>query len=324
LISKTDYVGGMEFEDEQLKFISNDEGRVRPLAGTFANFKYEYDIKDHLGNVRMTITPDNNNVAQIIQEDSYYPFGLKIPGMTTITGSENKYTYNGKELVNDFDLNWYHYGARYYDPTLGRWQSIDPADEFHSPYVYCADNPVMLVDSDGCETQITTNKDNVITDMQVNFAKNKDQNVYVNNALVGLEPPKDSFFYEQSKSGKYVIANGKFTFDKKGFDDALAKDVSAAYKFSALVNELSWFSKSSYDFKYDHPNKVGLAFDTVMTSRDAGNVKWGTYCRHRYGFNQKILTIVSDAVAKRKEDTLSFSMQKWGLTLNPYNCGQRK
>ncbi len=148
LVSKTDYVGGMEFENEVLTFISNDEGRIRPLVGTVTEFKYEYDIKDHLGNVRMTITPDDN-VPKILQEDSYYPFGLKIAGMTTITGSENKYTYNGKELVDDFDLNWYHYGARYYDPTLGRWHSIDPADEFHSPYAYCGNNPINFYDPNG-------------------------------------------------------------------------------------------------------------------------------------------------------------------------------
>ncbi len=112
-------------------------------------FWNEYDIKDHLGNVRMTITPDDNNVASIIQEDSYYPFGLKLPGQSSVSGTENKYTYNGKELVDDFDLNWYHYGARYYDPTLGRWHSIDPADEFHSPYVYCANNPINASDKDG-------------------------------------------------------------------------------------------------------------------------------------------------------------------------------
>lgn len=72
-----------------------------------------------------------------------------IKTMSIINGTENKYTYNGKELVDDFGLNWYHYGARYYDPTLGRWHSIDPVDEFHSPYVYCHGDPVNFYDSNG-------------------------------------------------------------------------------------------------------------------------------------------------------------------------------
>ncbi len=70
-------------------------------------------------------------------------------GLSYSISTPNKYTYNGKELVDEFGLNWYHYGARYYDPQIGRWHSIDPADELHSPYTYCANNPVMLVDPDG-------------------------------------------------------------------------------------------------------------------------------------------------------------------------------
>lgn len=49
-------------------------------------------------------------------------------------------------------LNTYDYGARQYDPTLCRWDRMDPLCEKYystSPYVYCENNPVMLVDHDG-------------------------------------------------------------------------------------------------------------------------------------------------------------------------------
>ncbi len=93
----------------------------------------------------------------IMQEDHYYPFGMKMAGLSHVTGSpETKYTYSGKELEDDFNLNWYHYGARYYDPQLGRWQQVDPADEFHSPYVCVGNNPVNKIDPDGNETYTTT------------------------------------------------------------------------------------------------------------------------------------------------------------------------
>ena len=65
------------------------------------------------------------------------------------SGQENKFLYNGKELEDDLGLNWYHYGARYYDPQVGRWWSVDPMDEFFTPYAYGPNNPINGIDPDG-------------------------------------------------------------------------------------------------------------------------------------------------------------------------------
>jgi RHS repeat-associated protein len=69
--------------------------------------------------------------------------------------SLNKYLYNGKELQDDLGLDWYDYGARMYDPTIGRWSRKDPMIEFHfnqSPYAYVYNNPMNYIDPFGLDT----------------------------------------------------------------------------------------------------------------------------------------------------------------------------
>jgi RHS repeat-associated protein len=65
---------------------------------------------------------------------------------------KNKYQYNGKEWNDDFGLGWYDYGARFYDPSIARWNAIDPIAVFfpnESPYNYVGGNPVRNVDMEG-------------------------------------------------------------------------------------------------------------------------------------------------------------------------------
>jgi RHS repeat-associated protein len=55
-------------------------------------------------------------------------------------------------MQDEMGLNWLDYGARYYDPVLGRWHSPDPLSEVSrrwSPYTYCYNNPLIFVDPDG-------------------------------------------------------------------------------------------------------------------------------------------------------------------------------
>ncbi len=78
--------------------------------------------------------------------------------MSYLSGSSeqrNFHLYNGKELQTDFDLDWYDYGARFYDPQLGRWHVPDPMIEKHfdySGYAYVYNNPTKLIDPFGLDT----------------------------------------------------------------------------------------------------------------------------------------------------------------------------
>jgi RHS repeat-associated protein len=141
-----DYLGELEFHNNSLKFIHTDEGLAR-YNETTQTYAYEYFLKDHLGNTRAVVTPDAGGNLSILQASDYYPFGLAHNPLSP--NNDNKYLYNGKELQDETlgvtALDWYDYGARFYDPQIGRFTCLDPiASEFPhvTPYNY-AENKVI-------------------------------------------------------------------------------------------------------------------------------------------------------------------------------------
>lgn len=90
-----------------------------------------------------------NGSDTVMETNHYYPFGLMYANANS---NIQPYKYNGKELDTKNGLNWYDYGARHYDAALGRWFVVDPLSEKMygwSPYGYCLNNPIKLIDIDG-------------------------------------------------------------------------------------------------------------------------------------------------------------------------------
>lgn len=141
-----EYCGDILYEDVNPvpNLILIDGGYV-----TFTNNKqpvYHFYLTDHQGNVR--VVADENGTVE--ETNHYYPFGALFG--ESVDKNKQRYKYNGKELDRLLSLDWYDYGARWYDPVLARWHSTDPlADKYPdvSPYVYCLDNPVNAIDPDG-------------------------------------------------------------------------------------------------------------------------------------------------------------------------------
>ena len=100
---------------------------------------------DHLGSTSY-ITDAKANITQF---DAYLPYG----GLLVDEHSSSEdipYKFNGKELNQETGL--YYYGARYYEPRVSLWLSTDSLTEKYaniSPYVYCNDNPIRLIDPNG-------------------------------------------------------------------------------------------------------------------------------------------------------------------------------
>ena len=96
-----------------------------------------------------------NEQGDVEHAYDYYPFGKVL--RTGGGGNKEIFTFTGKELDEEGDLDWYYFGARFYDPEIGRWVSVDPAWDirpWESPYLYCGNNPLIFIDSDGEEYYI--------------------------------------------------------------------------------------------------------------------------------------------------------------------------
>lgn len=115
----------------------------------------------YFDNLVISLTAGN-----IIEENHYYPFGLKIAAICSKKlgdagegALKNNYLYNDKELFDDGGLNWYDYGFRNYDPQIGRFPQLDPLTDSYpelTPYQYAGDEPISNIDIDGLESGLAT------------------------------------------------------------------------------------------------------------------------------------------------------------------------
>ena len=177
-LSRTEYRGNLVCADDSLKYILFDGGLI---AMDGSSPEYLFFLRDHLGSVRVVARPD----GKVVQVNHYYPYGmayasgrmsgnaeahpvtgeggnvidgdLEIGGGTggmelARPGASQPYRFLGNELYTSNSLGLYDFSARMYDPTLGRFLSVDPMAEGYrhlSPYAYCAGNPAVYVDKDG-------------------------------------------------------------------------------------------------------------------------------------------------------------------------------
>ncbi|UKB86104.1 hypothetical protein LF887_10905 [Chryseobacterium sp. MEBOG06] len=77
----TDYLDGFQYTEGSLKFFPASEG-----CFNFENNKYIYNYTDHLGNVRLSYF-NNGSGIEVLEENNYYPFGLKHEGYTPLLGN---------------------------------------------------------------------------------------------------------------------------------------------------------------------------------------------------------------------------------------------
>ena len=215
----TDYCGNVIYENGTPKTLLTDAGFV-----SLNDNKYHYYLQDHQGNNRVVVSQD----GAVEEVNHYYPFG----GIFASTSSVQPYKYNGKELDRKGGLDWYDYGARMYDPVLGRWHVVDPSSEKYygvSPYNYCANNPVKYIDPDGKDWYKVQNEEGIWKySYSADIHSQKDLNKVVRNGMyLGVTHTENNIYY--SLFGSKKVADS--------FEGAVYQKIDNAILTSAIAEK---------------------------------------------------------------------------------------
>ena len=111
----------------------------------------------------------------------------------------------------------YDYGARNYDPAIGRWMNIDNNSETYfsmSPYNYAGNNPVVFVDYDGNDFGISI-KDGVITITQVWYNDGKTKTEDLLNKAINYLNSNSGKYGVETKDGTIMLINFAIEFSSE-------------------------------------------------------------------------------------------------------------
>jgi RHS repeat-associated protein len=265
---------------------------------------YQYFIKDHLGNTRIMF--DEGGVKQSI---NYYPFGMRTAeiNQSLLDYNNTKYLYNGKELQDDFDLDWYDYGWRFYDPQIGRFHTVDPLAErysFQSPFVYAANNSIRFIDFMGMSASpiydeegnlLGTDNEGLQGDAIVMKEENFEQSMSHEDAKskdLGTEGLKDEDAKEKQKGNYESLKDrpdwdGKLTFaevtrwSNEGTGDPLFVDGSKIDLSPINIDNVKDAAKNNdgyIDFFNDGKLSTGSVYGNLkvtLTNEKTGSVQLG-------------------------------------------------
>ena len=268
-------------------------------ADTTYTVAYEtlYLLKDHLGSIR-TIT---DSQGKVLERNDYYPYGLQTnlgrnyatlgdkyrvrmpasfasgnPSISNLSVSSPsiemspyRMLYNGKELQMIAQTRFVDYGARQYDPTIARWNGMDPmAEKYYSfsLFSYCANSPIINIDSYGNDYKLVI-KEGTIYICAVYVTREKDKQ-YLSKALMGIQQ---------------CLSNLTAVLDGEEYDlvfDYTIQEVSSEEEFETIKSEVS-------DRKYKGILNTYETDNSIITGFEA-QTSWSRIIKNKESYNYKI------------------------------------
>jgi RHS repeat-associated protein len=201
---------------------------------------------DHLGSTSYI----TNLLGEVSQHMEYFAFGETF--LQEHRSSNNSpYKFNGKEL--DEETGWYYYGARYYDPRVSVWLSVDPLmEQTMQSYQYAYQNPLKYVDPTGKDPILPNFKTIYKT---INEFLNFVQNIYWNESISSNSKEGEAGFIryhviQNDRSTERMIDLHVYNYRKGGGSSIAYKVTKSSGGIEINKNEKGGFIISEPDLKY--------------------------------------------------------------------------
>ncbi len=262
---------------------------------------------------------------------NHNPFGMLTPCRNWSAGSEYRFGFNGKESDDETygEGNAYDFGARIYDPRLGRWLNTDPLEKRHannSPYLSMGNNPILFIDKEGEDIYIYyVNQDKQITVAQI--ASNLEIEIKLVSELVPKEFANlvtskgwNPISYDGDLFNHLPVSNGSlwgnFKSDAKMLTLAFSGTALIQGQFEIDIISINPQAKSEDAGKTFAYFTSGLGFGITSTG-----VGWGvTGAKGNVDFNEESGTDLDRDTFKGFSFTKSWEVYLGKTNVYSYGC----
>jgi len=286
LLSSYRVTGGLSLNRHLVSATYNVPTPVNSIVSNFINRNLnqkQYELKDHLGNVHVVLSDlkkavddgtyvggvKQNNTqdgivdyykADVVSATEYYAFGAPMPGRSSPMRGGYRYGFNGKE--NDEEIvgtgaGTQDYGFRIYNPSLGKFLSVDPLTKkypHYTPYSFAGNTPIVAIDIDGLEdmwVHFRENDDGSFTKVTEDFDLGDNQRAANASAMGGLDIPSTGVVYtfehlDGSYSAKKITERVTITPNKNTTENISEFAASSLNKLQRKMTGNSQTSAEGY------------------------------------------------------------------------------